>query len=70
VSRRGKVVDSRQLLNRFLGEERTIDILSYYERLSQQNLAKLEIADEELSRLAETHLAGGGGGYSAEIVLN
>lgn len=69
IKRKGKLEDIRQLMRRFLGEDRTQYLLQEYERRTRIPLAGADYAGEDLIRLAETHLAGAIGAASAKIIL-
>jgi Na+/proline symporter len=70
LKRRAKVEDIKEIMIRFLGADRTRRLLAAYEKEHQVSLEKVEIANEELIRLAETHLTGAIGAASAKIILN
>lgn len=70
IRREADVKDVKQLLHRFLGHQRAKVILSQYEKQKNISLEQEKNADEDLIRLAETHLSGSIGAASAKVILN
>lgn len=70
IRRRAKFSDIQNLMNRFLGEKKTKTLLKNYEIKTRTNLLETKIANEDLIRLAETHLTGAIGAASAKIMLH
>ncbi|HND87460.1 MAG TPA: hypothetical protein PK971_03980, partial [Saprospiraceae bacterium] len=70
LKREAKISDLRTLLNRFLGESRTVAIFEEYEASSGTPLAGKKTAQADLVNFAETHLAGAIGAASARLVMD
>ncbi len=70
LKREAKVSDLRALLNRFLGESRTIAIFNEYETMSGTSFSGQQTAQADLVNFAETHLAGAIGAASARLVMD
>lgn len=70
IRRRAKFDDIKSLMVRFLGKKRTKTLLKAHEEEHQIDLSEIEIANEDLIRLAETHLAGAIGAASSKIMIN
>ncbi|MBL7809134.1 MAG: hypothetical protein JNN28_15040, partial [Saprospiraceae bacterium] len=70
LKREAKVSDLRNMLNRFLGEQRTISLFREYELANQVQLDQQKIAQADLVNFAETYLAGAIGAASARLVLD
>jgi Na+/proline symporter/nitrogen-specific signal transduction histidine kinase len=70
LKREAKISELRILLNRFLGESRTINLFKEYEAANQIDLKDQKIAHADLINFAETHLAGAIGAASARLVLD
>ncbi|MBL7825746.1 MAG: hypothetical protein JNJ57_03890 [Saprospiraceae bacterium] len=70
LKREAKISDLRTLLNRFLGESRTISLFKEYEVANQVSLAHQKVAQADLVNFVETHLAGAIGAASARLVLD
>ena len=69
IRRQAKMDDLRFLLNRFLGEERTQNLIKSYQEEHHVNLNKLTIANAEVVTYAQTQLAGALGASSAKILI-
>jgi Na+/proline symporter/signal transduction histidine kinase len=69
VRRQAKIKDVRLLLQRFLGERRTLSIFKIFEQLKKVDLSKQKIAEADLVNYAETHLAGAIGAASAKVII-
>jgi Na+/proline symporter/nitrogen-specific signal transduction histidine kinase len=70
VKRRAKLSDIRNLLNRFLGEDRTNILLRQYETDRNISLMRITVADADLVGFAETHIAGAIGAPSAKTLIS
>lgn len=70
LKREAKVSELRTMLNRFLGEQRTISLFKEYETANRVKLDQQKIAQADLINFAETHLAGAIGAASARLVLD
>jgi signal transduction histidine kinase len=70
LKREAKISELRTLLNRFLGEARTIALFNEYETMSGTSLAGQKTAQADLVNFAETHLAGAIGAASARLVMD
>jgi Na+/proline symporter/nitrogen-specific signal transduction histidine kinase len=70
VKRRAKLSDIRNLLNRFLGEDRSNILLRQYENDRNISLMRISIADADLVGFAETHIAGAIGAPSAKTLIS
>ncbi|MBN8677102.1 MAG: GHKL domain-containing protein [Chitinophagales bacterium] len=70
LKREAKVSELRNMLNRFLGEQRTIAMFQEYESMNQVKLGQQQLAQADLVNFAETHLAGAIGAASARLVLD
>ncbi|MBL7797650.1 MAG: GHKL domain-containing protein [Saprospiraceae bacterium] len=70
LKREAKVDELRRLLNRFLGEARTIGIFNEYQAMSGTSLSGQQVAQADLVNFAETHLAGAIGAASARLVMD
>ena len=70
LKREAKIIDLRALLNRFLGESRTINIFREYETGNNTSLENQKIAHADLVNFTETHLAGAIGAASARLVMD
>lgn len=71
VSRReAKMTDIKRLMVRFLGEGKANKLLETYKAQKNIDIAETEIADEELIKLAETHLSGAIGAASTKVIIN
>lgn len=70
LKREAKISELRTLLNRFLGETRTIALFNEYEALNGTSLAGQKTAHADLVNFAETHLAGAIGAASARLVMD
>lgn len=70
IKRAARFEDIKATMTRFLGKKRTKFLLRSYEKKNKIDLSKMEIANEDLIRLAETHLAGAIGASSSKIMLN
>lgn len=70
VKREAKIGDLRAVLNRFLGETRTISIFQEYESASGILLENQKTAQADLVNFVETHLAGAIGAASARLVMD
>lgn len=70
LKREAKISELRTLLNRFLGETRSIALFNEYEVLSGTSLIGQKMAQADLVNFAETHLAGAIGAASARLVMD
>lgn len=70
LKRRAKLSDIRNLLNRFLGEERSNVLLRQYETERNISLTRITVADADLVGFAETHIAGAIGAPSAKTLIS
>lgn len=70
LKREAKINDLRALLNRFLGETRTINLFKDYENVNNISLEGQKTAQADLVNFAETHLAGAIGAASARLVMD
>lgn len=70
LKREAKIGDLRAVLNRFLGESRTIALFKEYETTTDTALSGQKTAQADLVNFAETHLAGAIGAASARLVLD
>lgn len=70
LKREAKVNDLKIILNRFLGEIRTIALFDEYETGSGIALRNQKIAHADFVNFAETHLAGAIGAASARLVMD
>ncbi len=70
LKREAKISELRTLLNRFLGETRTIALFNEYETMSGTSLVGQKTAQADLVNFAETHLAGAIGAASARLVMD
>ncbi|MEM8526524.1 MAG: histidine kinase dimerization/phospho-acceptor domain-containing protein [Bacteroidota bacterium] len=70
IRRKANVNEIRSLLNRILGVKRTTNLLNQYAKQHQIDWNKVEVANEDLIRFAETNLAGAIGSASAKTILN
>lgn len=70
LKREAKVSELRTMLNRFLGEQRTIALFKEYETANRVKLDQQKIAQADLINFAETHLSGAIGAASARLVLD
>jgi Na+/proline symporter/nitrogen-specific signal transduction histidine kinase len=70
LKREAKISDLRALLNRFLGESRSIAIFRDYESANQVSLSGQKTAQADLVNYVETQLAGAIGAASARLVLD
>lgn len=70
LKREAKIGDLRAVLNRFLGESRTIAVFREYESTSGTVLPSQKTAQADLVNFAETHLAGAIGAASARLVMD
>jgi len=70
MRRQARMHDIRLLLTRFLGEERTEEVLQDYARRREKPLKNPVIAQPDLVNLAEVHLAGTIGAASARILIS
>jgi Na+/proline symporter/nitrogen-specific signal transduction histidine kinase len=70
LKREAKIIDLRALLNRFLGEARTINLFKEYETANNVSVVNQKIAQADLVNFAETHLAGAIGAASARLVMD
>lgn len=68
--REAKISELRVMLNRFLGEQRTIALFREYEVQNAVLLENQQVAQADLVNFAETHLAGAIGAASARLVLD
>ncbi|MDX2136381.1 MAG: sensor histidine kinase [Saprospiraceae bacterium] len=69
VDRRAATKDVLQVLNRFLGDERCLQLVQEFERRHEKSLGQAGFAPAEFIRFAETHLAGAIGSASARLVM-
>lgn len=70
LKREARISELRTLLNRFLGETRTIALFNDYEAGSGVTLLGQKMAQADLVNFAETHLAGAIGAASARLVMD
>ncbi|HNE28464.1 MAG TPA: histidine kinase dimerization/phospho-acceptor domain-containing protein, partial [Saprospiraceae bacterium] len=70
LKREAKIGDLRSVLNRFLGETRTIVLFQEYERANRVSLENNKLAQADLVNFAETQLAGAIGAASARLVMD
>lgn len=70
LKREAKISDLRALMNRFMGEARTIALFREYEASNGTSLANQKVAQADLVNFAETHLAGAIGAASARLVMD
>ncbi|MCC6459145.1 MAG: histidine kinase [Saprospiraceae bacterium] len=70
LKREAKLTDLQAILNRFLGEARTLALFREFEKQTQTTLTQQQVAHSELINFAETHLAGAIGAASARLVLD
>lgn len=70
VKREAKISELRNMLNRFLGEQRTIALFREFEIANKVQLENQKVAQADLVNFAETHLAGAIGAASARLVLD
>ncbi len=70
IKREAKISDLRSVLNRFLGEMRTIAIFHDFEKTHNTSISGEQIAHTDLINFAETHLAGAIGAASARLVID
>jgi Na+/proline symporter/nitrogen-specific signal transduction histidine kinase len=70
LKREAKMYDLKNVLNRFLGENRTKSILQEYETNNNISLKNEKNAPSDLINFAETHLAGAIGAASARLMLD
>jgi signal transduction histidine kinase len=70
LKRRAKLSDIRNLLNRFLGEDRSNVLLRQYETERNISLTRITVADADLVGFAETHIAGAIGAPSAKTLIS
>ncbi len=69
VKREARIADLRAVLNRFLGESRTIAVFQEFENATGTSLENQKTAQADLVNFAETHLAGAIGAASAHLVM-
>lgn len=69
MHRRARVKDLKELLDRFLGNNRAVTVLHAFEQAHQVDLSKETTAKAELVNYAETHLAGAIGAASAKVII-
>ena len=67
--RKAKISDVKRLLVRFLGDFKTKEIFSYYEKRNYIHLKDHEYGKTDLVNLAEKHLAGAIGAASAKVLI-
>ncbi|HAD10875.1 MAG TPA: histidine kinase [Saprospirales bacterium] len=70
LKREAKVSELRVMLNRFLGEQRSIALFREFELTNNVQLDQQKIAQADLVNFVETHLAGAIGAASARLVLD
>lgn len=70
LKREAKIQDLRELLNRFLGESRTVAMFQEYEFQHGISINDQKLAQADLVNFAETHLAGAIGAASARLVMD
>jgi Na+/proline symporter/nitrogen-specific signal transduction histidine kinase len=70
LKREAKVSELRVMLNRFLGEQRSIALFREFELANNVQLDQQKIAQADLINFVETHLAGAIGAASARLVLD
>ncbi|MEO1259255.1 MAG: sensor histidine kinase [Bacteroidota bacterium] len=71
VNRRAaQLSDIKDLLFRFLGDERAKEVLQQYQSQHQVNISQIETANEDLITLVETALAGAIGSASSKVLLH
>jgi Na+/proline symporter/nitrogen-specific signal transduction histidine kinase len=63
------IPDIRSLLERFLGQNRTDQLLYMFSQKHQVNLDKMDLADAKLVNFAEKQLAGAIGSASARVMI-
>jgi len=69
IRREARVRDLRVLLQRFLGESRTREIFTAYERRTKRQLRDQQSGQADLINLVETNLAGSIGASSAKVIM-
>ena len=70
LKREAKISELRVMLNRFLGEQRTISLFREYETKNGVLLENQKVAQADLVNFAETHLAGAIGAASSRLVMD
>ncbi len=70
LKREAKIGDLRNLLNRFLGENRTIALFREYEAANGISIENHKVAQADLVNFAETQLSGAIGSASARLVMD
>ncbi|MBL7783661.1 MAG: GHKL domain-containing protein [Saprospiraceae bacterium] len=70
LKREAKIGDLKSVLNRYLGETRTLALLNDYQAISRTVLEEQQTAQADLVSFVETNLAGAIGAASARVVID